>query len=221
MTINKSIRAAIYCRTSNGVIPLAKVGSDLPQTNTIDMQRMLCQARCDGLGYEVVGVFTDANFTGHTYPEGFEITDPAVDVYFDAHIKRPAKRVRPGLGKLLRQDGVDVIVATNLSRLVRPAFQSHLGLHLWQLLARRGIRIITLSEGEIDVRTFEGLMIANLKLQISGSAAATPTTGNMYSRSVKQWNPFVGCGFDCTYCCLLYTSPSPRDRQKSRMPSSA
>ena len=24
-----------------------------------------------------------------------------------------------------------------------------------------------------------------------------------------------------SYCCLLYTSPSPRDRQKSRMPSSA
>ena len=24
-----------------------------------------------------------------------------------------------------------------------------------------------------------------------------------------------------TLCCLLYTSPSPRDRQKSRMPSSA
>ena len=26
---------------------------------------------------------------------------------------------------------------------------------------------------------------------------------------------------DETYSCLLYTSPSPRDRQKSRMPSSA
>ena len=25
----------------------------------------------------------------------------------------------------------------------------------------------------------------------------------------------------CLKCCLLYTSPSPRDRQKSRMPSSA
>ena len=25
----------------------------------------------------------------------------------------------------------------------------------------------------------------------------------------------------CTNTCLLYTSPSPRDRQKSRMPSSA
>ena len=30
---------------------------------------------------------------------------------------------------------------------------------------------------------------------------------------VKSWRPF--------HICLLYTSPSPRDRQKSRMPSSA
>ena len=29
-----------------------------------------------------------------------------------------------------------------------------------------------------------------------------------------------GCMYVCV-CCLLYTSPSPRDRQKSRMPSSA
>ena len=28
-------------------------------------------------------------------------------------------------------------------------------------------------------------------------------------------------GGEVTYHCLLYTSPSPRDRQKSRMPSSA
>ena len=28
-------------------------------------------------------------------------------------------------------------------------------------------------------------------------------------------------GFGARYACLLYTSPSPRDRQKSRMPSSA
>ena len=26
---------------------------------------------------------------------------------------------------------------------------------------------------------------------------------------------------DCTLCCLLYTSPSPRDATLSRMPSSA
>ena len=49
--------------------------------------------------------------------------------------------------------------------------------------------------------------------------------------SGAHFNPAVTIGFvlnkeisikDSTiYICLLYTSPSPRDRQKSRMPSSA
>ena len=30
-----------------------------------------------------------------------------------------------------------------------------------------------------------------------------------------------GANYASVYTCLLYTSPSPRDRQKSRMPSSA
>ena len=33
------------------------------------------------------------------------------------------------------------------------------------------------------------------------------------------WSPYVEAAL--FKCCLLYTSPSPRDRQKSRMPSSA
>ena len=33
--------------------------------------------------------------------------------------------------------------------------------------------------------------------------------------------PFLLIGFLFFWVCLLYTSPSPRDRQKSRMPSSA
>ena len=32
---------------------------------------------------------------------------------------------------------------------------------------------------------------------------------------------WLGQDLNQMYCCLLYTSPSPRDRQKSRMPSSA
>ena len=34
-------------------------------------------------------------------------------------------------------------------------------------------------------------------------------------------NPAGTPGSETGYPCLLYTSPSPRDRQKSRMPSSA
>ena len=36
-------------------------------------------------------------------------------------------------------------------------------------------------------------------------------TGRMYAHNIISWHKD----------CLLYTSPSPRDRQKSRMPSSA
>ena len=36
--------------------------------------------------------------------------------------------------------------------------------------------------------------------------------------SVNVWVIAIG---ENLYICLLYTSPSPRDRQKSRMPSSA
>ena len=39
--------------------------------------------------------------------------------------------------------------------------------------------------------------------------------GNKWSNSRNTW------GNGRYYGCLLYTSPSPRDRQKSRMPSSA
>ena len=36
---------------------------------------------------------------------------------------------------------------------------------------------------------------------------------------VEDYMKWLGC--DHVISCLLYTSPSPRDRQKSRMPSSA
>ena len=42
--------------------------------------------------------------------------------------------------------------------------------------------------------------------------------------SVFRWDglgPLVDPTCIEAYACLLYTSPSPRDRQKSRMPSSA
>ena len=46
-------------------------------------------------------------------------------------------------------------------------------------------------------------------------ATLTPSFGNVYCHKLAHIN-MDECG-----ACLLYTSPSPRDRQKSRMPSSA
>ena len=57
-----------------------------------------------------------------------------------------------------------------------------------------------------------------------GLAACGPKTPQ--PRALELWtlqlapkfNPYLA---DVLGACLLYTSPSPRDRQKSRMPSSA
>ena len=51
----------------------------------------------------------------------------------------------------------------------------------------------------------------------------TPDLGKVTEAYTKyyQTNPFVKNKHTQYYNCLLYTSPSPRDRQKSRMPSSA
>ena len=35
---------------------------------------------------------------------------------------------------------------------------------------------------------------------------------NMYSKSVKQWNPFVGCKFDCKYCFSSFRRQAKRQK---------
>ena len=41
-----------------------------------------------------------------------------------------------------------------------------------------------------------------------------------FSKSKTDVKTYI-CDIQYAYCCLLYTSPSPRDRTRSRMPSSA
>ena len=66
--------------------------------------------------------------------------------------------------------------------------------------------------------TFEAFVEGRSNQMAYASAyAASEQPGGLY-------NPLLiygGVGLGKTHLCLLYTSPSPRDRQKSRMPSSA
>ena len=38
---------------------------------------------------------------------------------------------------------------------------------------------------------------------------------------ITEFDEYVAIGIEQIYVCLLYTSPSPRDKRQSRMPSSA
>ena len=56
------------------------------------------------------------------------------------------------------------------------------------------------------------------------TAANTPDSGEVETQSQEERSANAEQGkeeVDESGTCLLYTSPSPRDRQKSRMPSSA
>ena len=55
--------------------------------------------------------------------------------------------------------------------------------------------------------------------QIERIKAAAIHPENWKARPIKRAYPLAS--FRAAYPCLLYTSPSPRDRTRSRMPSSA
>ena len=75
---------------------------------------------------------------------------------------------------------------------------------------------------------FAGIGLASMRVKkdttddylVAGRGMSPPLAA---LSAVSTWNSgymFIGfIGF--TYTCLLYTSPSPRDRTRSRMPSSA
>ena len=70
-------------------------------------------------------------------------------------------------------------------------------------------------------------VITNVSIQsATGKDASTTADVATYENEIEILSPVAGTpgsgdGFRESNYCLLYTSPSPRDRQKSRMPSSA
>jgi DNA invertase Pin-like site-specific DNA recombinase len=168
------------------------------QKISIEEQRKLCAERCEKLGFEIIGEpLVDNGLSGRTYPKGFELADPAFDDYFDAHIKKVSKRVRPALGDVFNLKNIDVIVVRDIYRLLRPAFQSHLQNHLWQLLTRRKIKIHSVSDGDIDTNKFEDLMITNLKLQIADQAKRQELAASIRSLHALKDDGKLASGVKC------------------------
>ena len=103
-------------------------------------------------------------------------------------------------------------------------------------LRLEGRDVITLSQGEPDFPTPEHIREAakaaierneSKYTEVAGTLALREAVVRKFKRdNGLDYSPDqiqVGCGAKQVLynACLLYTSPSPRDRQKSRMPSSA
>ena len=74
------------------------------------------------------------------------------------------------------------------------------------------------------VNAVRTLSVAQIEKANSGHPGlpmgASPMAYALFNKVLKA-NPKNPCFFDRDRFCLLYTSPSPRDRTRSRMPSSA
>ena len=71
-------------------------------------------------------------------------------------------------------------------------------------------------------RVFKKRISNNLDLILETLQPFKDQLKGIVVESTYNWYWLVDGLMDAGYdCCLLYTSPSPRDRQKSRMPSSA
>ena len=74
--------------------------------------------------------------------------------------------------------------------------------------------------GEVDIKRQE-LNVFRMNLlgaEVVPAMSGSRTLKDAVNEAMRDWVAKVE---DSYYCCLLYTSPSPRDQRGSRMPSSA
>ena len=81
-------------------------------------------------------------------------------------------------------------------------------------------RIDILAESSIDKNTFIEIKSVTLSRKKNLAEFPDAITSRGSKHLIELSNKCIE-GFNSYLVCLLYTSPSPRDRQKSRMPSSA
>ena len=58
-------------------------------------------------------------------------------------------------------------------------------------------------------------------LKVTGNFEICDSQGQLFDLAGRETIGLCRCGYSQNKPCLLYTSPSPRDRTRSRMPSSA
>ena len=115
--------------------------------------------------------------------------------------------------QLLRSPAYEKHLAYDLNLLLSPAGNSELQSYLEQAVTqRRGwdqmFRAMLLGDYEDEL---ERQAMKFVKLRVKDLDNLTNATSSL----------FFGVNISCAKCCLLYTSPSPRDKRQSRMPSSA
>ena len=85
---------------------------------------------------------------------------------------------------------------------------------------KRKVIVDAIGEAHINA-SFNNIIISLTNKK--GDVVSWSSAGKMGFRGSKKNTPYAAqlAAEDCANVCLLYTSPSPRDKRQSRMPSSA
>ena len=86
-------------------------------------------------------------------------------------------------------------------------------------LRKRSVKVAYIDHHDLDKKIIKQLEKIKVKVVHDTNECASVQVYNTYKNKLKDHAAFIAACAAIT--CLLYTSPSPRDRQKSRMPSSA
>lgn len=156
------MKAVIYGRQSGG---------DSEESLSVDSQIDKCRELCEKNGWEIVGIFSDLNTSGRTYPVGAEEiarNDSAFQEWYRSQTK--AKKFRAGLGKALDAEK-DVLVVYDETRLMRPWADTFLESYVRQRL--KGIRLYTVKEGEVRFDQFTGRLVNSITNQVEDNQLQT------------------------------------------------
>lgn len=169
----------IYCRQSSGQ-------EDAENSISIQQQLQGCMEQAAKRRLEVVGVFTDANVSGKTYPKGerFERianSDQSFNQWFRQ--QRSMKKFREGLGEMFKRlDEVEFIIVDEITRLHRSTAKSFLEQAITYEVTQAKIKIIQVKGDVLDLSKFDQNLIHMLRTQINDEQIANQKKKSMESR---------------------------------------
>ena len=154
------MKAYIYARQSSG---------DENTSESVELQIEKCSELAKKEGIQVIGTEKDLNTSGKTYPTGAEQI-ASIDISFQSWYKEQSghKMFRNGLGNVLKHlSEIDYIIVYDITRLYRPINGSHLESYINQLLIYNNVKVLTVSNGVLDVGSFNDSIITALQNRIN------------------------------------------------------
>lgn len=179
------MKAIIYARQSSG-------SDDISES--VENQIANCKKQAEKENYQVIGIFSDLNTSGKTYPEGAESiaeNDSAFLNWYDQ--QTGTKKYRHGLGEVIKLlDQADVLIIDEMTRLYRPVTRSFLESYVNQKITEANVKIIQVKGGKLDLSQFDQSLIQMLKNAIQDEAIA-----NQKAKAKQQFQKLRDNGYLC------------------------